>query len=106
LRQYTASPGRIVNGGVEMYVNSKWISVNDEAIQYLTLEGVDGKTKGGHSCGAQLDHDMFVIFCAVLPPRPFDVRALTAEEVWREPPSSTIQNRRRIPPPERFSATV
>jgi hypothetical protein len=34
-----------------MYVNGKWISVHDEAIQYRTLEGDDGKTNGGHWCG-------------------------------------------------------
>jgi hypothetical protein len=63
------APWRIVNGAVEMYVNGKWINVHDEAIQYRTLEGDDGKTNGGHWCGAQLDSDIFVTFCAVLPPR-------------------------------------
>jgi hypothetical protein len=60
---------RIVNGGVEMYVNGNWISVHDEAIQYRTLEGDDGKTNGGHWCGAPLEQNEFVTFCAVLPPR-------------------------------------
>jgi hypothetical protein len=63
------APWRIVNGSVEMYVYSKWISVHDEAIQYRTLEGDDGKTNGGHWCGVPLGHDIFVTFCAVLPPR-------------------------------------
>ena len=60
---------RIVNGGVEMYVNDEWISIHDEAIQYRTLEGDDGKTNGGHWCGAPLEQNEFVTFCAVLPPR-------------------------------------
>jgi hypothetical protein len=60
---------RIVNGGVEMYVNGNWISVHDEAIQYRTLDGDDGKTNGGHWCGAPLEQNEFVTFCAVLPPR-------------------------------------
>jgi hypothetical protein len=63
------APWRIVNGGVEMYVNGKWISIYDEAIQYRTLEGDDGTTNGGHWCGAPLGSDIFVTFCAVLPPR-------------------------------------
>jgi len=28
-----------------------------------------GKTNGGHWCGAPLEQDEFVTFCAVLPPR-------------------------------------
>jgi hypothetical protein len=63
------APWRIVNGGVEMYVNGRWISVHDEAIQYRTLEGDEGKSNGGHWCGAPLQQDEFVTFCAVLPPR-------------------------------------
>ena len=63
------APWRIVNGGVEMYVNDKWISVHDEAIQYRTLNGDDGKTNGGHWCGVPSDYGELVTFCAVLPPR-------------------------------------
>jgi hypothetical protein len=68
------APWRIVNGSVEMYVNGKWISVHDEAIQYRTLDGDDGKTNGGHWCGVPLGSDIFVTFCAVLPPRSSDLK--------------------------------
>ena len=63
------APWRIVNGEVQMFVEGEWVGINDELIQYRTLDGDDGKTNGGHWCGAPLEQNEFVTFCAVLPPR-------------------------------------
>jgi len=65
------APWRIVNGEVPMLVEGEWVGINDELIQYRTLEGDDGKTKGGHWCGNAYANDAspLLTFCAVLPPR-------------------------------------
>ena len=65
------APWRIVNGEVQMLVEGEWVGINDELIQYRTLEGDDGKTKGGHWCGNAYANDAspLLTFCAVLPPR-------------------------------------
>src|SRR5262245_43766296 len=65
------APWRIVNGEVQMFVEGEWISVNEDLIQYRTLDGDDGKTNGGHWCGYQYANDFSPRFtlCAVLPPR-------------------------------------
>jgi hypothetical protein len=65
------APWRIVNGEVQMFVESEWVSINDELIQYRTLDGDNGKTNGGHWCGIAYAHDgsSHLTFCAVLPPR-------------------------------------
>jgi hypothetical protein len=34
-------------------VAGEWIYINDDIIQYRTLDGDDGKTNGGHWCGQQ-----------------------------------------------------
>ena len=65
---------RTTSAGVEMLVGGQWILIPNSKIQYRTLEGDDGKTNGGHWCGVRLEHDIFVTFCAVLPPRSSDLR--------------------------------
>src|SRR5262249_62337679 len=63
------APWRIVNGRVEMYVNGRWISVHDEAIQYRTLEGDEGKTNGGALWGAPLEQGESCTWFAARPRR-------------------------------------
>ena len=65
------APWRIVNGTVYMFVEGKWIAIDDERIQYRTIEGDDGTTNGGHWCGNPYaaDTSPIITFCVVLPPR-------------------------------------
>jgi hypothetical protein len=65
------APWRIVGGGVEMFVGGEWISIDNETIQYRTLDADTGASNGGHWCGnTNADPVLpFLTYCAVLPPR-------------------------------------
>ncbi len=65
---------RLSLGGVEMFVYGQWFAVPPDKIQYRTLPGDTGETRGGHWCGSfgsdapgsiALIHTQ----CAILPPQ-------------------------------------
>jgi hypothetical protein len=56
--------------GVEMFVYGGWLPIPDYTIQYRSLEGDTGETKGGHWCGREVGYGSpAVTYCAVLPPK-------------------------------------
>jgi hypothetical protein len=69
---------RITSVGVEMLLDGEWVRVPDSVIQYRSLEGDTGKTRGGHWCGVEERYDhpphpnhpafRFSTRCAILPP--------------------------------------
>jgi hypothetical protein len=71
---------RVTAAGVEMLLDDEWVRVPNNIIQYRTLDGDTGETRGGHWCGAtnfyELHHpashlSRFFTRCAVLPPELF-----------------------------------
>jgi hypothetical protein len=42
---------RITSAGVDMLVDNEWVRVPNNLIQYRSLEGDTGETRGGHWCG-------------------------------------------------------
>jgi hypothetical protein len=42
---------RITSAGVDMLVDNEWVRVPNNIIQYRSLDGDTGKTRGGHWCG-------------------------------------------------------
>ena len=42
---------RVTSAGVDMFVDGEWIRVPNNLIQYRSLEGDTGETRGGHWCG-------------------------------------------------------
>ena len=73
---------RINSAGVEMLLEDEWVRVPNNVIQYRTLDGDTGETRGGHWCGVtnflgydlQPDHpavlhsSRFYTRCVILPP--------------------------------------
>ena len=71
---------RITSAGVDMLVDGEWVRVPNHAIQYRSLEGDSGETRGGHWCGVtnpgfelHPDHpalhlSRFFTRCVILPP--------------------------------------
>jgi hypothetical protein len=72
---------RITTAGVEMFVDHEWVRLPNEIIQYRTLDGDTGETRGGHWCGItypgfEVPHpdfpamspSQFYTRCVVLPP--------------------------------------
>ena len=76
---------RVTAAGVEMLLDDEWVRVPNEVIQYRTLHGDTGETRGGHWCGVtnflgydlQPDHpavlhsSRFYTRCVILPPELF-----------------------------------
>jgi hypothetical protein len=42
---------RITSAGVEMLLDDEWVGVPNNVIQYRSLDGDTGETRGGHWCG-------------------------------------------------------
>ena len=42
---------RITSAGVEMLLDDEWVGVPNDVIQYRSLDGDTGETRGGHWCG-------------------------------------------------------
>src|SRR5215831_7760698 len=42
---------RITSAGVEMLLDDEWVRVPNKVIQYRSLDGDTGETRGGHWCG-------------------------------------------------------
>ena len=42
---------RISSAGVDMFVDNEWVRVPNNVIQYRSLDGDTGETRGGHWCG-------------------------------------------------------
>ena len=74
---------RINSAGVDMLVDDEWVRVPNKVIQYRSLDGDTGETRGGHWCGVtnwkeRFDHlppnhpgfdlSRFFTRCAILPP--------------------------------------
>jgi hypothetical protein len=57
---------QITSVGVEMLLDGEWVRVPDSVIQYRSLEGDTGETRGGHWCGVK--ERFFSTRCAILPP--------------------------------------
>jgi hypothetical protein len=56
-----------------MYVDGDWVDVPGEAIQYQSLPGDTGETRGGHWCGTAISEYggrvvRHATHCAILPP--------------------------------------
>jgi len=67
-----AVPYRITALGVQMFVFERWINIPESIITYMSIPGDDGRTGGGHWCGAVTDlADEPTLFtrCAILPPK-------------------------------------
>jgi hypothetical protein len=75
---------RVTAAGVEMFIDNEWVRVPNEIIQYRTLHGDTGETRGGHWCGnmypafemahpdyPELPPTRFYTRCAILPPELF-----------------------------------
>jgi hypothetical protein len=76
---------RITSAGVEMLLDDEWVRVPNKVIQYRSLDGDTGETRGGHWCGVTnwngpgfeypshphhpgLHLSRFFTRCAILPP--------------------------------------
>ena len=70
---------RVTSAGVDMLVDGEWIRVPNNLIQYRSLEGDTGETRGGHWCGVTnwkerfdrpppLNASRFFTRCVILPP--------------------------------------
>jgi hypothetical protein len=57
---------RTTANGVQMLVDGEWLTVPEDTIQYRTLEGDPGETRGGHWCGLMAFGNL--TYCAILPP--------------------------------------
>jgi hypothetical protein len=42
---------RVTSAGVEMLLDDEWVRVPNDVIQYRSLAGDTGETRGGHWCG-------------------------------------------------------
>jgi hypothetical protein len=42
---------RVTSAGVEMLLDDEWVRVPNKLIQYRSLDGDNGETRGGHWCG-------------------------------------------------------
>jgi hypothetical protein len=67
------APYRVTPTGVQMYVDGDWVDVPGEAIQYQSLPGDTGETRGGHWCGTAISEYggrvvRHATHCAILPP--------------------------------------
>jgi hypothetical protein len=76
---------RVTPVGVEMLLDDEWVRVPGNLIQYLSLHGDTGETRGGHWCGVKnfLGYDLhpdhpavpllsrFYTRCVILPPELF-----------------------------------
>jgi hypothetical protein len=71
-RDCRPAPYRVTPTGVQMYVEGDWLEVPDGTIQYRSLPGDTGETRGGHWCGTVRegggDRVRYLTHCAVLPP--------------------------------------
>jgi hypothetical protein len=74
---------RFTSAGVEMLLYDEWVRVPNHVIQYRSLDGDTGETRGGHWCGVSnwqgfesppnpnhpgLHLSRFITRCAILPP--------------------------------------
>ena len=66
-RDCRPAPYRFTAGGLQMFVDRRWIDVPNERVQYRILPGDTGETGGGHWCGWTTDWGATTL-CAVLPP--------------------------------------
>jgi hypothetical protein len=64
---------RITPAGVEMLIDLGWVRVPNEIIQYRTLHGDTGETRGGHWCGT--------VYGGFEPPHP-DYPAVSPSQVF------------------------
>jgi hypothetical protein len=75
---------RVRASGVEMLLDNEWVRIPNKIIQYRTLHGDTGETRGGHWCGAkypgyevthpdfpEMPPSQFYTRCVVLPPELF-----------------------------------
>ena len=75
---------RISAAGVEMFLDDEWVRVPNEIIQYRSLDGDTGETRGGHWCGVTnfrgyellpdrpaIHLSRFFTRCVILPPELF-----------------------------------
>jgi hypothetical protein len=74
-RDCRPAPYRLRAGGVQMFVDGRWIDVPRGEIQYRALAGDRGETGGAHWCGSAYEaipgrvEDLYVTKCAILPPQ-------------------------------------
>jgi hypothetical protein len=68
-------PYRFIASGVQMFIDTRWIDVPSDRIQYRALPGDTGETRGGHWCGSTCNPDfsdvgaLYMTKCAILPPQ-------------------------------------
>jgi hypothetical protein len=79
---------RVTSAGVEMLLDNEWVHVPNKVIQYRSLHGDTGETRGGHWCGITnwngtgfeypsqphqlgLHLSRYYTRCAILPPELF-----------------------------------
>jgi hypothetical protein len=66
-------------------VDGEWLTVPEDTIQYRTLEGDPGETRGGHWCGLMAFGNL--TYCAILPP------SLGLKLGWRSQAKSSFARR-------------
>src|SRR5262245_44377788 len=49
---------RVSSAGVEMLLDDEWVRVPNKVIQYRSLDGDTGETRGGHWCGVTNLHQV------------------------------------------------
>jgi hypothetical protein len=60
---------RVTTSGIEMLLDDDWVRIPNEVIQYRTLHGDTGETRGGHWCGgAKIVEPGIFTRCVILPP--------------------------------------
>jgi hypothetical protein len=72
-RDCRRAPYRFTATGVQMFVDSRWIEVPSDKIQYTAIQGDTGETGGGHWCGSDYEPSLgslYITRCAILPPQP------------------------------------
>jgi hypothetical protein len=65
---------RVKGGSVQMQVEGSWYPIPNDRVDYRSLEGDRGETKGGHWCGQRyaseiLGYTYLKTYCAFLPPQ-------------------------------------
>jgi len=81
-RDCRPAPYRYTARRLQMFVDRRWIDVPEEAVQYRSLPGDTGETRGGHWCGSAYEPNgtdpgaSYVTRCAILPPSNADAASL------------------------------
>jgi hypothetical protein len=94
---------RLTASGVEMNVDSLWLPIPRDRIQYRLLASDPGHTRGGHWCGWNVPDEGLHTHCAILPPT---VAAASALDALLYDPDAPIDDARPTTVISRTDATL